>query len=118
MAKFSTSRRKEILEELATLNKKAMKYMLAPGSTFKPKYNNLQKTPLWKKAKKLIIEYTLLDKGNLRCDICDKPSNDLVLHHTKYEPADIFCPIFCSLIHLRCHAREHEKKKVVRKSLF
>jgi hypothetical protein len=85
--------------------------MTQRGSTFKPKYRALQKTDTWKKAKKLLLEYFTIKYVTIRCELCNKPSNDFVMHHVHYDPKALFSPQNISFIHKGCHAREHDMFK-------
>ena len=93
------------------LNKQGYKMMMAPYQTFNKKYNTLQKTLIWKKAKLLLLEYSLINNINLYCPICYGMiySNDNVMHHKEYKPNELFTPDFIQFVHHRCHSRTHMK---------
>ena len=110
MIENADGRKKEILIELKKLNKKAYLHMLAPYSTFKPKYQSLQKTKIWTQAKELLIEYFTMIYIVVKCPICKQnTANDFVLHHEEYHPAELFTPEYVQFIHNKCHSRAHMK---------
>lgn len=105
--------RYEILKELKKLNKIAYKIMYLPRMTFKQKYRILQKTPTWKQARELLLNYFLDGKKKLYCKRCGRElKNKYVLHHFTYNPSEIFTPsnirFLCSS---GCHADFHDKRK-------
>ncbi len=110
MISKESGRKKEILQELKKLNKAGYEHMMAPFSTFKPKYKALQKSKTWEKAKELLIEYFTLTQFIVKCPICMKnTANDFVLHHEEYKPSELFTPKFIQFIHKRCHTKTHLK---------
>lgn len=110
MINQNNGRKKEILQELKKLNKEGYIHMMAPFSTFKPKYKSLQKTKMWERAKALLIEYFIMKEFIVKCHICNKnTANDFVMHHEVYKPAELFTPKFIQFIHKRCHTKTHLK---------
>ena len=79
--KTNTTRYK-ILKRLKQLNKKAYNIMLIPRMTFKQKYRILQKTPIWKEGRELVLNYFLSDKNTFYCMKCGRQiKQTFVLHH-------------------------------------
>lgn len=106
------SKKREILRELAKLNNIAYQVMMQPYKQFKQKYAELQKTIEWTRAKILLLEYLSIDDKIIKCDICNRidVKNDFVLHHEKYDPAELFTPTNIKFIHDKCHQRIHYRK--------
>jgi len=114
MIKDSQGRKKELLKQLKKLNLLALKnYFLAPGHvyghSFKQKYQALQRSEIWKKAKQLTLEYKK-ECNIYTCSECGRPirSDRCTLHHREYDQNEIFSPCFVSLIHNGCHGRIHK----------
>jgi len=103
-------RKKEILLELQKLNKEAYRIMHSHSRRWGNKYQILQKTEVWKKAKKLLLEYFTFD-SILRCEVCGDviDSRRSVLHHKEYSFFDCFTPRLVIFIHEKCHKKIHEK---------
>ena len=109
MIRNAKGRKLEILKELKKYNKEGYLFMMQPGSTFKPKYRSLQKTDMWKKAKDLLLEYFKIEQGILKCGICGQYLKKPVMHHVKYDPINLFTPIYIQMISVYCHSKEHSK---------
>ena len=112
MIRKTDGRRKEILLHLKKLNKKAYLHMRERHKgSFKPKYRALQRTDTWKEAKKLLIEFTLMNDGYLRCKVCRRQVQNPTMHHNDYVDAEYFSPPYIDFIHKGCHSKELDKKK-------
>jgi len=105
-------KKREILRELKKLNKEAYQIMVQPYKQFKQKYNELQKTDTWTRAKLLLLEYFSTDNKIIKCNVCNRLdiTNDFVLHHEKYVPSELFTPIHVHFIHNKCHLKIHYRK--------
>jgi len=110
MIDIEKGRKREILLRLRELNKEA--YIITHGHYKKlgPKYKELQLSDTWKEAKKLLIEYFIYD-GILRCFVCGNvvDSRYNVMHHTKYDFAELFTPCHIKIVHHHCHKIIHNK---------
>lgn len=112
MIRTSNGVSKKLLEELEKLNYKAYTQVIRlPGLTLKQKYHLLQKTGIWKDAKKILFEYFKLN-NLLICPQCNKPVNwkGCVLHHLlPYNFREYFTPSKVSFVDFFCHGRIHRK---------
>jgi len=112
MINKSSGHKRKILLRLRELNKVGYIATKRFFQTLGPKYRSFQKTKEWYEAKKLLIEYFTYD-NILKCSICGKvvDSRHCVLHHKKYDFAELFTPIYVSIIHPHCHKIIHKKTK-------
>jgi len=103
-------RKREILERLKLLNRDARQFMEMTRGSWKYRYNQLQRTDIWREARQLIIEYFTTRDG-LYCDHCGyKIHKYIVLHHDPqfYSKSNLFTPgLYCALIHRGCHKEVH-----------
>lgn len=109
---------KVLLKELQVLNYRAYTDVVrARGFTLKQKYAFLQKTPIWKEAKKLLYDFFTVKK-DLQCPTCGKKVmwKGCVLHHIKpYNLREYFTPSKTKFTHYRCHSRIHKSEKRAKK---
>ena len=102
---------KKILRALKHLSNDAHLMMMGEYQVFGPKYHQLQRTPIWKKGKQLVIQYKII-KGKIKCPICNTQLNfqKCTLHHIlSYDTLELFTPTKVQLIHNRCHQKHHKK---------
>ena len=104
--------KRTILRELKKYNKFAHEWMHKFGSTWKQKYQSLQKTKEWRKARRLLKGYFTND-NNLICKECNKEiKGSFTLHHDMYgKPYDFFNPLYIKLICSYHHTKDFHKKR-------
>lgn len=99
--------------KLAILNRKAYKFVEKRHFTAFG-YSNLQKTPIWWKAKKILIEIRTRKKKFLKCFYCKKRilyKQTIIMHHHKYNWKKLFKPRYIKFAHYKCHRQYHKEKK-------
>lgn len=113
----SDIKKRAILAELKSLNNVAYRAMMQSHKTFKQKYTELQTTPIWFKAKLLLMDFFAYNQTIVVCPICKRENvcNDFVLHHDKYVNAELFTPQFVMFVHSKCHSRVHYKRFINKK---
>jgi hypothetical protein len=104
----------EIVDLLEEYNKPAILYIEAQRRimSMKQAYRSLQRTPLWKKPRKLLKEYYTDIDGLLRCKHCRKVlTKSYTMHHNMYNPLCIVHPLYIDIICGSCHKKCHPEAK-------
>ena len=101
---------RDILIELKSLNNEAHRFMMGPYKVAKAKYHELQKTPIWERAKHLLLQYFILT-NQFKCYRCKKDldSRFCTLHHLEYNWQELFSPCFVCFVSARCHKILHSE---------
>lgn len=109
--------KRTILKKLRMCNKEASEHMGQFHKSFAQKYREMfafkNPKPFWAKARRLLKKYFTID-GVLICPICNKPiTGSFTLHHSFYPKYhyNIFVPIYCEIIHNKCHKKGVPKRR-------
>ena len=106
-----------IYEKLKYINIEALQFINQTQGSRKQRYRALQKTDIWKRAKRLHIQYYRVKDGALYCHRCKHLiiNKIPILHHLDfYNDRELFTVDLytCLLCSKRCHASYHREVKI------